>query len=121
TAPAGAQVEIAGRNLGTTPLVVEDAPVPKAGEELVLKLDRFRTARVPVKGDVSPIVVQQYLKSSVGPVRVESDPPGATVRVDGRVVGETPVEVAELKLDEMHRFDLQREGFDLDSFIVKPD
>jgi serine/threonine protein kinase len=121
SAPAGAQVEIAGRALGTTPLVLENAPVPEAGEDMVLRLDRYRSAHVTLKGNVSPIVVQEYLKTAVGPVRVESDPAGATVRVDGNVVGETPVDVPDLKLDELHRFDLQREGFDLDSFIVKPD
>jgi hypothetical protein len=65
--------------------------------------------------------VHLNLPSALGPLTVESDPPGAEVRVDGRVVGRTPVTLGDLRVDELHRVDLTLPGHDVDQFVVLPE
>lgn len=119
--PAGAEVLLGERSLGTTPLVLERAPVPRDGAEISLRLERYRDTRVQVAGGSRVVRADVRLPSSHGAFRIESEPPGATLRVDGKVVGETPFDVQDLQLDRPHRFDLEKRGWELDSFIVTPD
>lgn len=119
--PPGAEVLIGERSLGTTPLVLGDAPLPAEGGEVLLRLAAHRDATVPVAVEDGIARAEVKLASSLGTFRIESRPPGATVSVDGKEVGVTPVDVEQLTLDKPHRFDLRRRGYELDSFIVVPD
>ena len=46
-----------------------------------------------------------------GPVKITSKPPGASVVLDGRSVGETPVEVEKIALEGRHHVELTKEGY----------
>ncbi len=119
--PAGAEVIVGERSLGITPLVLEDAPIPDEGAELTLRLALHREATIPVAGGRSVVRAEAKLSSSLGSFRIDSDPPGAELQWNGKVVGHTPFAIEEMVLDKPHRFDLRRKGYELDSFIVTPD
>ena len=119
--PAGAEVLLGERSLGTTPLVLEAAPVPAEGAEVRLRLADHREEVVKLAGGSRVVRADVALRSALGTFRIESQPAGATLRVDGKVVGETPFDVTDLQLDRPHRFDLEKRGYELDSFIVTPD
>ena len=61
------------------------------------------------------------LPSALGSITVESRPPGAEVRVDGRPVGRAPVTVDGIRVDERHRIDLSLPGHELDQVVVLPE
>src|SRR5690606_22389399 len=87
----------------------------------LLRLSAHRDATVPVSVTDGIAHADVKLSSSLGTFRVESRPAGATLRVDGKEVGVTPFDVEELTLDKPHRFDLEKRGFEPDSFIIVPD
>lgn len=119
--PPGAEVFLGEMRLGTTPLILEEAKVPESGASLVLRLADHRDAQVPVVRGDRVARAEATLASSLGTFRIDSDPPGAKLRVDGKEVGETPFDVAAIALDRPHRFDLEKKGYELDSFILTPD
>ena len=119
--PAGAEVRLGEATLGTTPLVLDDAPLDDEGGELVVTLADHREERRHVVPSGEVVKVEVALRSALGPLRVESEPPGARVVVDGREAGTTPLELQEVRLDRPHRFDLERRGYEPDSFILTPD
>jgi len=53
-------------------------------------------------------------------LRVRSDPPGATVRLDEEKRGETPVDLEGLKGDETYRVEVERDGYRGKSRNVRP-
>lgn len=119
--PAGAEVLLDGVRLGATPLSTT-AKVPETGADLLLRLPEHREEQRRVSpGDHGAIALYVKLRSSLGPLRIDSEPTGATVRIDGREVGVTPLELPAVRLDESHRIDLEKRGFELDSFVVQPD
>ena len=120
--PAGAGVFLGEERLGVTPLVLDRLWVPPGGRTLRLALADHRDETRTIEPSLARLVrLEATLPTALGTVRVESEPPGATVRLDGQEVGETPVEIPGVRLDQLHRFDLTRAGFELDSFIVRPD
>jgi serine/threonine protein kinase len=93
SAPEGAQVfDAQGQALGTTPVEVL---LSGKGEPLAftLKLDGHHDGRVEVKTKRDQ-TVRASLAPEVGPVtvRLESTPPGAEVRKQGKVIGRTPMD-----------------------------
>jgi serine/threonine protein kinase len=120
--PSGATVYAGNERLGETPLVLDRLWIPPGGRSLRLTLDDHRDRALPLEPTLASLVrLEATLPTALGTVRVDSDPPGARVSLDGRVVGETPVEVPGVRLDQLHRFDLVLRGHELDSFIVRPD
>jgi hypothetical protein len=61
------------------------------------------------------------LASALGSLTVESEPSGAEVRVDGTLVGRTPVTLGDVRVDERHRVDLSLPGHVEDQFMVLPE
>lgn len=119
--PAGAEVLLDGVRLGATPLSTT-AKVPETGADLMLRLPEHREEQRRVSpGEHGAIALYVKLRSSIGPLRIDSEPTGATVRVDGREVGVTPLELPAVRIDESHRIDLEKRGFELDSFVIQPD
>lgn len=70
--------------------------------------DSAWTARVAASDTVSARVA---LRALVGDLNVETVPAGAEVRVDGRVVGKSPVTVRGLAVAKPHRVEAARDGF----------
>jgi hypothetical protein len=65
--------------------------------------------------------VDAVLPPALGVLVIDSDPPGADVRVDGRLLGRTPISIPGVALGERHRVDLTLPGREIDQFVVLPD
>ena len=91
TTPAGADVKYNGVSLGTTPLLVSTLP---SGQTHVfdLALNGYQTRRIDVVLEGrTPVVREENLALDSGTVDCKTDPPGATVMVNGVERGTTPV------------------------------
>jgi hypothetical protein len=112
--PLGATVLVDGADSGVTTngVLVLPSPVPEQVELTFRKAghrDETRTVRLPLPGAQT---VSVTLQSDVAVTPVRTDPPGATVTLDGgRVAGVTPLEIA-LDPDREHVL-----GFALDGHV----
>lgn len=94
TEPAGADVRCEGVSLGTTPLLVTTLASGRA-HALELALTGYQTKRIDVKTDGRrPLVRTEALAPDSGTVACTTEPPGATVVVNGVERGVTPVTLA---------------------------
>ncbi len=120
---AGAEVSMDGRAIGRTPLAAFEA---EAGErEVRVRAEGYEEfqARVPIEGRgkehriaVSLVPLPPPPPGPPAPPKpatlaLRSEPPGARVEVDGRVRGETPLELA-VEPDTEHAIRLTKEGHD---------
>ena len=108
TVPDGAQVWYQGRQLGVTPLRTEFAI---GAHEVEL---RYKNTTRTVMLDITPgnTFVQRVEWGTprvTGKLRVESDPPGANVLVDGKPRGVTPLNVDDLVVGK-HTVDVSLSG-----------
>ncbi|MFL2546965.1 MAG: PEGA domain-containing protein [Candidatus Rariloculaceae bacterium] len=96
---ASAEVRIDGGLIGTTPL--SDAELVTGRHQLEFVAERYlsevRELDVIGAGERQEVVVE--LTPNWAPITVSSEPPGAEVRVDGNLTGETPL-VMELSAGE---------------------
>jgi tRNA A-37 threonylcarbamoyl transferase component Bud32 len=96
TVPAGATASINGKLLGTTPISYEAAP----GTSVTVGVQLEGYQSVSDKATVPQAGLRSVYKYSLVPARamlhVDSDPPGATVTLHGRSIGETPVDANDL-------------------------
>jgi hypothetical protein len=135
SSPAGARVFVDGHEYGKTPLAVRDLArgshrvrVVREGygtEERRIVLTVARPAQsmtVPLERDRSQIaqarkpMVDQKAETPAtagpfsGPLTVESRPTGASVYLDGKLVGTTPLQLPEVAAGE-HAVRLEHEGY----------
>jgi hypothetical protein len=123
TTPPGAQITLDGRPVaGPAPLVVEGVRLSSV-HRVEAVLPGHRTASVEVSGEPGRLtrVVHLALSSAMGSFTVESVPTGAEVRLNGNLVGRTPLRVIDVRVDERHRIDLTLPGHDVDQFVVLPE
>ena len=123
SSPPGAQVTLDGKPVpGTTPLIVEGVRLSLPHEVQAVAPGR-RTATAEVHGEVGRLTrsVHLALASALGSLTVESEPAGAEVRVDGKLVGHTPMTLGDVRVDERHRVDLSLPGHVEDQFMVLPE
>jgi tRNA A-37 threonylcarbamoyl transferase component Bud32 len=121
--PPGAQVIVDGKPLAElTPTVLEGVQLSEPHTVEIRAANR-RPVAVELEPKLGELVrrVHGDLPSLLGAIRVESDPPGAEVRVDDRPVGSTPVTLPGIRLDERHRIDLTLPGHEIDQFVVLPE
>jgi hypothetical protein len=127
--PAGARVDVDGRDYGVTPVAVRElasgthrirlthdgyAPAERRvlitasrpAQSITVPLDR---ARVGAVAEPAPAVVGG-VERFVGTLMVDSRPAGAKVYVDGRLVGNTPVSVGNVRAGE-HAVRLEHDGY----------
>jgi len=120
---AGAEVSVDGRSMGKTPLAAFEA---EAGErEVRVRADGYEEARTRVaiegRGKEQRLAVSLVPLPTPPPgppappkpatLALRSEPAGARIEVDGRVRGETPLELA-LEPDTEHAIRLTKEGHD---------
>jgi hypothetical protein len=120
--PSGAEVTLDGSRVGSTPAVIEGVWLSRP-HELALQTPRSKPSTLtlePVPGRAYRRV-HALLENAMGSLRVESEPPGAEVRLDDRPVGNTPLTLQGVKVDERHRIDLSLPGFEVDQFVVLPE
>ena len=99
TEPAGAEVSIDGQVRGATPLTLT---IAHGAHTLVVSGSATRTVplNVPAGGEVAQffeLPAPRPAAPLAGAVEVITDPPGASVAVDGRQSGKSPVNVANLE------------------------
>ena len=91
TNPAGVQVFIDGKKRGITPLTLE---LPTGDHKLELT-QGDQTRAIPVKitqgGQVSQFVELPVVAAAEGSLSIRTDPPGATVTIDGQRRGVSPL------------------------------
>ena len=106
TNPDGVDVFIDGKKHGATPLTLQ---LPTGDHKLELTLGD-QTRAIPVKitagGHVAQFVELPKVAAAVGQLSVRTDPPGATVTVDGQRRGVSPLIVDDLAPGE-HAVGLQ--------------
>lgn len=87
--PGGADVFVDGVRVGATPFRDHRQ---RAGKRLAVTLKRVdhrdATVSLPLKEGINEIEVK--LTPAFGALHITSEPPGATVRLDGQTVGQTP-------------------------------
>jgi len=87
--PAGAIVEIDGKQVGQTPFIVHDQTIGKHSARL-LKPGCIPQEITWTVEDARPQLVSGNLFSNTGTLEVKSTPPGANIFIDGKARGKTP-------------------------------
>jgi serine/threonine-protein kinase len=108
--PVGALVIVDGVERGRSPLLLpEIAPGPHT---VGVRLEGYAAAelRVELPPGRNPVPLRFSLTPVAGILRVRSEPPGASVEVDGKAVGATPLEELAVPAG-VHRVEVKREGF----------
>jgi len=107
--PPGATLLIDGENRGRTPL--EGLELEAGDYSLTLRADRYLPLEQPLT--ITGREVEQQLQLALDPawaeVRIRSEPPGASILVDGEVAGTTPATVEILQGER--RVTLQLAGY----------
>ena len=88
--PSGAQVVIDGRPVGTTPMVID---LPEGSHNVEFRRSGYAPASTTVNVRANRTVSYNAILAQLrreGQVNFDSNPRGAQVTIDGRVVGTTP-------------------------------
>jgi tRNA A-37 threonylcarbamoyl transferase component Bud32 len=121
--PRGADVALDGAPTGQkTPAALEGVLLSRP-HQVTLSGPALREVTVPLAPAPGRLGARVHaaLPSTLGALTVESDPPGAHVRLDDRPVGTTPVTIPGVRLDQRHRIDLSLTGHEIDQFVVLPE
>jgi PEGA domain-containing protein len=103
TSPSGSTVFVDGEERGQSPLTVS---IAGGTHDIVAERPRWVAAHAHVDG---PGRVQLTLARPVARLRVTSTPAGAAVRLDGRDIGATPLEL-DADAYELHHVQLELDG-----------
>jgi TonB family protein len=110
TEPPNAVVRVDGLRVGRAPVTQEGlAPGPHTVQ---VGLDGFTTAELSLQlqGDEMPVPLHFALQPMGAELQVLSEPAGATVRLDGKIVGLTPLESVPT-LPGTHELTVEQTGF----------
>jgi hypothetical protein len=120
--PAGAEITLDGVRVGATPRVVEQVWLSRP-HEVVLESPGMKPATMVVEPQPGMAYrrVHRALETALGSLRVESEPAGAEVRLDDKVMGVTPITLTGVKIDAQHRIDLTLAGYEVDQVVVLPE
>jgi len=105
TEPDGADVFFDSEQIGTTPLTLTEVPLGK--HMIAMKLDGYPDFSGEISADTSEpakifydFVAAKEALIPKGSLSIDSDPSGASVYIDGKKKGETPLDISELKAAE---------------------
>jgi hypothetical protein len=114
--PPGAAVFLAGKELGITPLTVDDL-APGSEHEVVLRkmgyADLTRAVKVPGPGREATVSLAMSISTDFGSVKIESEPPGAQVLQNGELLAgmTTPVNELIVQVGKPYTFTLKLPGY----------
>jgi formylglycine-generating enzyme required for sulfatase activity len=108
--PADAAVQVDGRPQGRTPIELELAA---GAHDIEISADRYKPwqGRVEVNAGRPLTLPEVRLEPADGRLAIRSRPTGASVIVDGRYVGQTPVEVG-IAPGKEHEIQLSKSGYE---------
>jgi hypothetical protein len=108
--PAGAQVIMDGKSSGVTPLKINSLPVGDYALTLKLAGSPDITDTLSVRAGI--LLAKQYkFDLELGELAISTDPPGASVTIDGKAAGQiTPFTFSKLK-DGPHEIELELPGY----------
>lgn len=115
--PNGANVYLDGRMKGVTPLSLD---IVKEGTiNLEIKKDHYSTVKrnLVVSSSFGEITVDVHLESLFGSLKVKSTPSGATVFVDGKEEGVTPLFLDNVRKGNVN-VKLIKKGFEIENKII---
>jgi uncharacterized protein (TIGR02266 family) len=115
--PPGAQVELAGKPAGTTPVRIPGLAAGKV-YEVRLTLQGFQEVRQKIKVAEDNKAIEIKLVPSERQVEIVSVPKGADVFIDGKRVGRTPWIVRKIEPNKPIKIELRRTGFEVWSHTV---
>jgi TonB family protein len=111
--PPGATVTLDGQPRGITPADLADVPFGTHEVKVELRGYAPATERVMVSADNAAPALTLALSRTAPPTgmaEITSDPPGATVRIDGTPVGQTPLSDPKMRTGS-RRVEMTRDGF----------
>jgi TonB family protein len=112
--PPGAEVSVNGDYRGITPLDLAGLPLGEYEVRMELKGFEPRTQTVSLTSDAPEYPVKASLTRlgpALGSAEILSDPVGATVSIDGREVGVTPLPAYRLRPGS-YRVDIAKDGYE---------
>lgn len=121
--PSGAKIYLNDRDTGlVTPTTLENLP-PGSKHQLGIFLPNYKFFRTPF--EAKPNETQRFhveLILDYGSLKITSTPSGATVRLDGKLLGNTPLLKEGLKPGSQSTVEIQMEGFlpYKEEFVVNP-
>ena len=107
---------------GTTPLVIEGVNLSRA-HSIAIAAEHFRSVTINTEPSTAKLAetVRVELESAMVSLEIDSEPPGAAVRLNEKPVGLTPLTLPQVRADQRLRVDLVKPGFDIDQFVALPD
>jgi len=113
TVPPGASIEIEGHAAGTAShgtLVLRDLEVGRA-YPVVARLEGYEPRQAVVQPRDGDNAVTLELRANAATVAIDSVPSGATVEIDGKVVGTTPLELTSLPPSALAQVGFKKPGY----------
>ena len=108
TKPAGAAVIVDGREAGVTPIKLK---VDHGGHFIVFDLAGYRSAYHRIaEGEPLMTDINLDLERQTAPLKIDSDPAGASVRVNEQDVGTAPVMIARQPIGKL-KIEMSMTGF----------
>lgn len=117
TQPSGAELQVDGEAVGTTPLIAE---ILEGDSELLLTLPGFAPDQLSltvIAGEAQDLGIRTLIPAS-GALTLDSVPSKANVSVDGEFAGQTPLTV-ELSPDADHRISVSKAGYKRSSQTIR--
>ncbi len=113
TVPHGATIEIEGQNVGTASTGSVDVPDLEVGRaySVVARLDGYEPKQAVVQPHTGGNEVTLPLKALGAMVELDSQPSGASVEVDGKVLGTTPMNVTTLPVGTTVALTFKKTGY----------
>ncbi|MCX8094702.1 MAG: PEGA domain-containing protein [Caldisericia bacterium] len=109
TEPDGATVYVDGKNYGLTPLEIYDLETGK--HEVLITKEGYKSIIKVVEVKEEIIEISEILIKGVSKAYINSNPRGATVIIDGKEIGKTPLEIKEISLGR-HFITLKALGYE---------
>ncbi len=119
TVPAGAEVSVEGAAPGPSPFVARD--LPRGTQHVKVRGRGWMPQDQDIEiagGQLTELVVK--LERPRYALRIESHPSGATVTLDGKELGETPLDASLTQL-EFHELSFRRDGYRARDMFLAPD
>jgi hypothetical protein len=120
TDPEGAGVWVDGKLAGTTPLQTSFSwPKHLLSRQIEFRLDGYFPEVRTISRSTAILAVQMQDASDMMAFRIETDPPGAALEVNGRQAGITPLEIRVSAKEARHLVRATLAGYRAEEVVVE--